>query len=820
MKRLFVIIFAALYTVSGHAQFIQKGKTLEYNGNNPKIRYTGMVSLNFTGAASTYNKNGVFQLVFNQLKAGKMIGTYNITIGDSRYVLFNKSTLQKWVLTSDMDLDIILCRKNIIDNIANTYSKNYINRITQTYNRAKKELEGKIEEEKKRSNRFQQENDSLRLLLVELDRKYNSDVADVRARAIDFAYIDESLLDSLELEYRRCILNDEIDRAIEIGEKMELNEVAKRRLANIEVLTSQMNSEVDQIEITAQLIMQQIQVLLTRYDSIYKHLETDDWTSDEIINERIDIRRTKAQKEDLSPYYNSYVELYKKLIYLYENKYRCSDDYLAELKQNLSDGLYSYANDCGWEYKRGFRGLPTKQMSSFGEAIYKEAANYGSYDAAIVLAKNNYDYDKKRYYYELARNNSRTSESFQEAENQLKNFVDFVDYSTKDTIYYHLLDENSVRICDFHPYSAHLTNIVVPSCVIYNNHKYTVVEIGSGAFSSYYADETVKYPTNIYHFDGGRRHTSVRLIKDTKTYTLPNTIVRIEKHAISERVLSINIPQSLQYLSTSAISADSIVKWSLHPNNPHFVVKDGTLYTSDLKTMYVRFIPRRVRQIIVPKETEVISFDSYEHDDYFNFAWYKVEQNQYTKQFPNLEKFIVDKDNQTYKSICGILMGKNSSNIICVPNNLREVELCQETKILSDHISAIKASVSVFGDDFLPDDIAQGIIDRGNYLCQESNTMNISKITIGKNSNWKSEEIIDYVFSIFAYKKNCSISIYNETGEVNCTDYLLKLVSQVDYKRIRFWKYYFDYVRYFPKITDDWPILDGMNAILIQKTKP
>ena len=202
-KSLFVVLLLILNISTTFAQFIQEGYTLEYKGNQAKVPYTNLVSLDFAGAVNTVNEKGNFSLRFNQLSPGNMVGEFNITIGDKQYVLFNKPIIQRWILTNDAKMEVLLCRKSHIDNLVNSYTKAHVSKLEKQYNEAKEGIEKQISE----NERLENDINGLVQQLSELKNHYEMQITTIRANAVMFAYVDETKLDSLERVKRNWTRN-------------------------------------------------------------------------------------------------------------------------------------------------------------------------------------------------------------------------------------------------------------------------------------------------------------------------------------------------------------------------------------------------------------------------------------------------------------------------------------------------------------------------------------------------------------------------------------------------------------------------------------
>lgn len=266
-KTIFVVLLLIIYGCTAYAQFVQEGATLEYKGNQAKVPYTNLVSLDFAGAANTVNEKGNFSLRFNQLCSGNMVGEFNITIGDKQYVLFNKPIIQRWILTDDAKMEVLLCRKSHIDNLVNSYTKAHVIKLEKQYKEAKEEIEKQISANKK----LKKDINELVRQFSELEKHYEIQIATIRANAIIFAYVDETKLDSLERVKRNCILHGDIEKAVEIGREIDYSKIANILINNASLSQASYRDNINKLF----SILDYVQQHIDNCFNVNKHGSTD-----------------------------------------------------------------------------------------------------------------------------------------------------------------------------------------------------------------------------------------------------------------------------------------------------------------------------------------------------------------------------------------------------------------------------------------------------------------------------------------------------------------------------------------------------------------
>lgn len=668
------------------AQFIQEGHTLEYKGSQAKVPYTKLVSFNFTGAANTVNDNGNFTLRFNQLNQGNMVGEFDITIGDKQYVLFNKPIIQRWILTNDTPMEVLLCRKSHIDNLVNSYTKAHVFKLEKQYREAKEEIEKQISENKqikKDINNFVQQ-------LNELKERYELQIKKIYANAIMFAYVDETKLDSLEKVKRNYILHNDIEKAIEIGRKINYSEIADNLIHNALISHASYKDNIDKLFNVAAYIQQHI-------DNCFNVNKL--WFD-------IAIDGNDKKNPELTGFFQILANIYEYLIEQYTTFIRCDDKFLFNLRQTYGDILFriTYYSDLSKE--------------KYVELLNK-AADHDSPEALYKLGSTEDDFNKARSYYKRCIEVTNNELLKDIATEQYESIPDFMVVTTeKDSIYCHIISSNEkeVSICDFH--LGNKRDLVkIPKNVKYKGDTYTITKIGYRSFS------------HICHNDWNNsifQHKERGMFRDRdigKKIILPNTITVIGRHAFTfqynlaaielpkslkvikdyafsdcyslkniiipegveeighysfnvgvpyepewsvEAESTISLPSTLRILYQNSFVTDFLRNLRLSSNNLNFRLINGALYSADTTVIYRNLIPFDAEVLFVPDNLTVDEVSPYPND--------------------SLKRYEINTTHKYYSEYKDIIYVKDFSSIISIPRDIDWIELHPNLKYEPDFL--------------------------------------------------------------------------------------------------------------------------------------
>ena len=670
-KSLFVVLLLILNISTTFAQFIQEGYTLESKGNQAKLPYTNLVSLDFAGAVNTVNEKGNFSLRFNQLSPGNMVGEFNITIGDKQYVLFNKPIIQRWILTNDAKMEVLLCRKSHIDNLVNSYTKAHVSKLEKQYNEAKEGIEKQISE----NERLENDINGLVQQLSELKNHYETQITTIRANAVMFAYVDETKLDSLERVKRNYILHNDIEKAIEIGREIDYSKITKDLINNATLSQASYRDNINKLFNVADYVKQHI-------DNCFNVNKT--WFSGYIWGE-------DKKDPELAGYFQILANIYEYLIEQYTTFIRCDDKFLFNLKQIYGDVLFRIA----------YYSEISKEKSL---ELLKKAASLNSPEALYKLGTTEEDFHKAKSYLKKCLEVVNDDLLKDIAQERYESFPDFL-YITeeKDSIYCHIISdfENKVNICDFHVGNDR-DIIKIPSKVKYNGETYTITKIGYCSFRNVCRNDWENSPFQHKTGDrfGLRRIGEKVILPNTVTeigreafhyqrflcsIEFPQTLKVIKDYAFADcwKLNSIHIPEGVEEIGESAFTHDYV--WAdkegvsislpstlktlhqcsfevyglsdlkLSKDNLHFQLINGVLYSADSTILYTNLVPINTEILFIPDKLSFKDVDFYPHD--------------------SLKRYEITSTHNYYSKYKDIIYSKDFSSIISIPRDIDWIEL-------------------------------------------------------------------------------------------------------------------------------------------------
>lgn len=666
MKKDLLIVVCLLSTFVSHAQFVQYGATLEYKGNEKKTLYTDIVSIAFDGAANVANSNGHFHLNFNSRRAGDMVGKYNIKIGNGNFVLFNKKELNRWVLTKDAKMEILVCNKTRIDEIVNSYTKTFVNRLKASFINTKNELEKLKEINKGNERKIRELNTQLESLRVNYDRE----VSIIKANAISFAYVDETKLDSLELLKRHYMLIGEIDSAINIGRNQKYFSVANNLININNQLAKELQNSEEKIFTLIRSVAEHIDNLKCSYDS-------DDWKYE----------RKDSLKKEISFNEETIINLYEYLIAYYTSlpaHIKCDESFIETLKKECGIYLYDYIS---------YADSKTIDTTDY----LRKASAYNNCYALFDLADREDDFFKARQLFEKCYELTVDSILKDKAEEMIESFPDFFYISPQgDTLYCHILDDKNVSLCDFHSrqFEEYIDEIRLPSVVKNHGKKYRIKKIGYGAMRNCcicrwdnnplahnpYGSDHFSYtrsfgkiiiPESVevigrdaFLFQWGLHELelpkSLRIIKDNafEECVIDNLVIPEGVECVGEysfwnpyvpgyNHVTLSLPSTLKKISDNSFIPDYLADIKLAPDNKNFTLFKNALYNNDKTKLYTNLICNNTASLYIP--------DNYKYED---IALYPSD---------NLVEYIVSNTHPLYSVYKGVLYSKDYKKVIAIP---------------------------------------------------------------------------------------------------------------------------------------------------------
>lgn len=651
MKVKYSLLIIALFcvTVQSFAQFNQKGTVKEYHRREQKTTYTSPVEIVVKGASSTTtNPNGSFDLRFLMAHVGDTLSDFSIKPSDNKYTLFNATKIHDWVLTPNRNMEVLVSKKSIIDDIQKAYTKNYVGNLIKKYEKQRKQLEEQLKKAKSNNIKLKDE-------LATLNNQFKIDSLEIVANSIAFAYVDESELDSLEIKWRDCILSGDNDEAVRIGDEMNLKAVSDSRLENLNKSVSITRDMLDKTMQTAKILEQHI-INLENQEQIYNSV---------LFN----VSLFYIEKNE--SFYASLCSLYGRLYELYSTEIRCSDVFLNDLKEKYARSLYKYAYTCQRVF--GILGILSDYTDKGMQNIIK-SASLDNYDALLYLSeRDNIPYAERKQYIKKAR-------AINDNDVTRRNdwlLVDFMTIADNDTIFCHRLDSkeeiikygnNAVLLCDIHP-SSKKKKLTIPSSFEHKGNIHFVKVLGQNSCRMQGNDISLHlrlFGTLSYIYPEDTKHTECMNKTDKTELEISNGIMTLDEYSIGDWFKKISIPKSINEIYNSAIPSHKGIEIKLNKEG-HYTLKDGILYSKDMHRI-AAFIKNDIKEISISKD--------------FKFP-YDFGRFLSPIQFPDsLRKFVVDPENPYYKSVNGILIDKQKDSLLYVPKCVSAIPLTKSMSSL------------------------------------------------------------------------------------------------------------------------------------------
>lgn len=497
MERISLLIICLFCFLQVEAQFTQHGRTLEYHGRQSKTTYTSPVSIAFQGCSSTTNdKAGNLSLVFPNAKAGNVVSCTDLEISNSQYVIFNRNDFDIWTL-GDRNLSIVLCKKSKIDSYVAIYTKAQMDVSNAKYEAKKKEL-----------NNSEQDKIALKKELEQLTKKHNEEIKEIKANALIFAYIDEEKMDSLQYEQHLCILNNDIKKAVEIGQQIDFKNITSKQLSNYEACINKSQ------EIGLKLFQEA--------EARYLHIANCELLS--------------IEEDSLKDDYDCVIKIYRTLLAQYPHNFKCSEEVYKKTKVKLGNILYKYADKVIGHTSSVYNEDSIK-------CYMKEAASCNNSDALLWFVENHENRDTAKVYakillegIESRKLNIPGDYSYYDIKDICNSIPDFKTENKSMVFYYTVLDSNRVSLTHVHCKDTTIRKIRIPEKVIYGNNKYRVTEIGTCALGE---DSYSEYKLQV-----GKRFIDIN-----DFYNNLNFVMKDSSHAAKIKLI---IPETITYIGAGA----------------------------------------------------------------------------------------------------------------------------------------------------------------------------------------------------------------------------------------------------------------------------
>lgn len=498
MERISLLIICLFCFLQVDAQFTQHGRTLEYHGRQIKTTYTSPVSIAFQGCSSTTNdKSGNLSLVFPNAKAGNFVSCTDLEISNSQYVIFNRNDFDIWTL-GDRDLSIVLCKKSKIDSYVAIYTKVQMDVSNAKYEAKKKELYNS-----------EQDKIALKKELEQLTKRHDEEIKEIKANALIFAYIDEEKMDSLQYEQHLCILNNDIKKAVEIGQQIDFKNNMSKQLSNFEASIKKSQ------DIGLKLFQEA--------EALYLHIANCELLS--------------IEEDSLKDDYDILIKSYRSLLEQYPNNFKCSEEVYKKTKIKLGNILYKYADKI-----IGYTSSVYNEDSI--KCYMKEAASCNNSDAMLWVVENHENRDTAKVYAKILLEGIESRKlnipgdfSYYDIKDICNSIPDFKTENKSMVFYYTILDSNRVSLTHVHCKDTTIRKIRIPEKVIYGNNKYRVTEIGTCALGENSHSELLK--------------AGQRFIDDKDFYNNLNFAMKDSSHVAKIKLI---IPETITYIGAGAFN--------------------------------------------------------------------------------------------------------------------------------------------------------------------------------------------------------------------------------------------------------------------------
>lgn len=573
MERISLLIICLFCFLQVDAQFTQHGRTLEYHGRQSKTTYTSPVSIAFQGCSSTTNdKAGNLSLVFPNAKAGNVVSCTDLEISNSQYVIFNRNDFDIWTL-GDRNLSIVLCKKSKIDSYVAIYTKVQMDVSNAKYEAKKKELYNS-----------EQDKIALKKELEQLTKKHNEEIKEIKANALIFAYIDEEKIDSLQYEQHLCILNNDIKKAVEIGQQIDFKNNMSKQLSNFEASIKKSQ------EIGLKLFQEA--------ETLYLHIANCELLS--------------IDKDSLKEDYDILIKSYRSLLAQYPNNFKCSEEVYKKTKIKLGNILYKYADKV-----IGYTSSVYNEDSI--KCYMKEAASCNNSDAMLWFVEHHENRDTAKVYAKILLEGIESRKlnvpgdfSYYDIKDICNSIPDFKTENKSLVFYYTVLDSNRVSLTHVHCKDTTIRKIRIPEKVIYGNNKYRVTEIGTCALGENSYSEFLLKAGKRFVDDKDFYNNLNFAMKDSSLVAkikliIPETITYIGEGAFNPRLSAVSfllnaLPKNLEILRTNSLQNCEFSRGEIIiPNKVKEIEEDALpLWWDNINykiKYYNIFIPRSLERI-------------------------------------------------------------------------------------------------------------------------------------------------------------------------------------------------------------------------------
>lgn len=441
----------------------------------------------------------------------------------------------------------------------------------------------KYEAKKKELYNLEQDKIALKNELEQLTKKHNEEIKEIKANALIFAYIDEEKMDSLQYEQHLCILNNDIKKAVEIGQQIDFKNNMSKQLSNFEASIKKSQ------EIGLKLFQEA--------EALYLHIANCELLS--------------IDKDSLKEDYDILIKSYRSLLAQYPHNFKCSEEVYKKTKVKLGNILYKYADKV-----IGYTSSVYNEDSI--KCYMKEAASYNNSDAMLWFVEHHENRDTAKVYakillegIESRKLNVPGDYSYYDIKDICNSIPDFKTENKSMVFYYTILDSNRVSLTHVHCKDTTIRKIRIPEKVIYEKNKYRVTEIGTCALGENSHSELLLKAGRRFVDDKDFYNNLNFAMKDSSQCArikliIPETITYIGAGAFNPRLSAVSfllngIPKNLEILRINSFKDCEFSRGEIIiPNKVKEIESDAlSLWWDDdnYKAKYNIFIPESLERI-------------------------------------------------------------------------------------------------------------------------------------------------------------------------------------------------------------------------------
>ena len=453
MNRIIAAIALLMECGLSYSQSIETGFVKEYNGEKTKTPLAG-VELSVSGAPSTISDSqGHYELKFAVLKPGEAI-KYN-EIYKSGYAIFNKDALDCWrISNSKKPFVIVMCKeehlrelkKKYYNIIEKSYRDEYLRQVAIVQKAAKSLMEADEKEKK-------------------LKKEYEEKLSNINTYVEAFARIDRSEMDSILGKTLQLIEAGRIEEGIKVYEQLQLSRQVQQMMDKLQAGEAMLNAAQNMIDDT-------IDDLLSLVEKLKKQIGLYEMGGESYEQKRRDTMSTL-------------ISVYIKLNTITNSRFN----------EDLGEWSCRYIKETvRWTLRTPFLRKVARLPSYHGLMDLAEQYNVLAYNNSRLI-------DSIRYCYKKVLTMEVPEKVRKEAKTKLELTADFFFTTSKGDTLYAKKDTatGGVMIAQktIYCYNKVTGDLVLPTSVIHEGHKYDITCIGKNAFCNNRHLKTVTLPKNL-----------------------------------------------------------------------------------------------------------------------------------------------------------------------------------------------------------------------------------------------------------------------------------------------------------------------------------